>query len=84
MTRKKTQRSAGGAASAADIDIREWRNEALAILCFAFALYLSLTLLVRSYGEELPALKSFMGPIGGVVGTLLTGMLGWCALVPVV
>jgi S-DNA-T family DNA segregation ATPase FtsK/SpoIIIE len=65
-----------------------WINEALSVIAAGASVILLLSFLSvhlrSSLSYELsPALESPMGPFGHVVGTLLSGFLGWCALVPV-
>ncbi|RIL09717.1 MAG: hypothetical protein DCC75_05950, partial [Proteobacteria bacterium] len=55
-------------------------DEAAAILCLAVAVFLLASFVSQVF---LFSEGNWMGPIGHVVGTLLTGFMGWCALVPV-
>lgn len=86
--RKKTK----SAASWTDDDsIRGWGNEALAVILFAFALFLTVTVIVAGLlldfnapeGSALASIAKTIGPFGRGMGMYMVQLLGWCALVPV-
>lgn len=87
------KKSAGTARSPQLSASLAWANEALAVLFFAFAIFILISFLSHQF-EQYALLKQArssgwsifrepFGPVGRFVGTLLAGFMGWCALVPV-
>lgn len=64
-----------------------WTNEALAVVCSALCVFLLVSLLSSPMARELVGVettaRNLMGPVGHVTGVVLSGLFGWCALVPV-
>lgn len=92
LPRKKSNSSANRGEGSLSASI-EWANEALAVLFFAFSLFILLSFLAfqaqrgQLFGLDLADWALFrnpFGPVGRFVGTMLAGFMGWCALVPVV
>lgn len=68
----------------------EWANEALAVLFFAFSIFVLISFLAHQFGQDdfqggasWRIFQNPFGPVGHFVGTVLSGFMGWCALVPV-
>ena len=72
---------------AVSVTRQAWVNEALGVVCGVGGLFLLISILSFRfdgllYEVSLSALRSPMGPAGRVLGTLLSGFFGWCAIVP--
>ena len=85
-TKRRTQkkRSKGSRRSknrGAYHQVDNWFHEALAIGLFAFSVFLLVSLLSARLN---PTGKNLMGPVGELLGSGLSVLMGWCALVPVV
>ena len=68
---------------------RTWLDEAAAVFCLAvsvFLLIILISLAVQNHSNEVVSYSggNWMGPVGHFSATLLTGFMGWCALVPVI
>ncbi len=70
----------------------EWANEALAVVFFAFSVFILVSFLSfqaergQLFGldvSDVRLLQNPFGPVGHFVGTMLSGFMGWCAFVPV-
>ncbi len=85
--RKRTQSSAGKAGGS-NVVRRAWANEALALACFAVAIFILVSALSFHFSSRMDvvahaSLRNPMGPVGRFVGTLLSTFLGWGTMVPV-
>jgi len=91
-SRKKTRKTAVSKVDKSHP--RRWGHEALAVVFYALGFFLLLSIISHktilsqgsfTYDNVGPAsLNNLMGPVGHVVATILTGFMGWCAVVPVV
>lgn len=88
VSRKKP--AGGGSKERALSSSMEWANEALAVLFFAFSIFVLISFLAHQFGQDdfqggntWRLFKNPFGPVGHFVGTVLSGFMGWCALVPV-
>jgi S-DNA-T family DNA segregation ATPase FtsK/SpoIIIE len=65
---------------------KPWWFEVMAISFFAFAVFLILSFLSVELRVLYPnngfLTRNTMGPVGRLVGTLLSGSLGWCGIIP--
>ncbi|MBN8549168.1 MAG: DNA translocase FtsK 4TM domain-containing protein [Deltaproteobacteria bacterium] len=68
----------------------EWANEALAVIFFAFSIFILISFLAHQFGQDdfqggsgWRIFRNPFGPVGHFVGTVLSGFMGWCALAPV-
>lgn len=61
---------------------RPWVRELITVLFLAAALFLFLGLSSHMIGG--PTARNWMGPLGHLVATIMTGALGWCSFLPAV
>lgn len=84
-SRKKSQRAP--AKDLASLSRGGLLDEALAVAFFAVALFLAVSFVSFEFhrGEALGAAGAInaLGPVGHFTGTMVAGLFGWCALVPV-
>jgi S-DNA-T family DNA segregation ATPase FtsK/SpoIIIE len=85
---KKKSVAVSEAASSAAM---QWANEALSVIFYALSVFILISFLSHQMQrgllpffdiENFPAFQHPLGPVGKVVGAVLAGAMGWCALVP--
>ncbi len=85
-SRHKVQKAAKR--SAPTVATRSWANEALAVIMFLSVAFFGVSFLSHQLSQSMlsPVVSgqpNIMGPVGHVLGTLLAGFFGWCALAPI-
>lgn len=89
-TPRKGSSGAGGKAIPSPTALT-WANEALSVLFYAFSAFLLISFFSNQINSgnlglidpaAFPLLRNPLGPVGKFVGTVLSGFMGWCALVP--